>query len=295
MSPGGRPSVHPRTVAFWCAAVSLALGAVYLHAAGAPGHMVIVNAAAFLVGLGALVTWRDLPALRRVPAESTLIVLAIGLLVTGIFGIRIDGVARWIKLGPVLIQPSLIVLPFMVVHFAHHRSPLSAAGLVIAALAMAVQPDRAMAGALVAALATQMVLRGDRTTMAALGAAGVALVVSCLRPDPLPPSPFVEGILYTSFEQHILIGLAVIIGAGLLIVPAFYGRAARGVERDAIRIFGVVWAAIILAAAMGNYPTPVVGYSGAAVLGYVLSIGALPPRPGAAPPHGKGPNTAASP
>jgi hypothetical protein len=40
--------------------------------------------------------------------------------------------------------------------------------------------------------------------------------------------------------------------------------------------FAAVWLAAICAAALDNYPTPVVGYSGAAVLGYVLSLAGLP-------------------
>ena len=36
---------------------------------------------------------------------------------------------------------------------------------------------------------------------------------------------------------------------------------------------------MILAAALGNYPTPLVGYSGSAILGYLISLLGLPPRP----------------
>jgi hypothetical protein len=32
----------------------------------------------------------------------------------------------------------------------------------------------------------------------------------------------------------------------------------------------------VLAAALGNYPTPLVGYGGSAVLGYLLSVALLP-------------------
>ena len=40
--------------------------------------------------------------------------------------------------------------------------------------------------------------------------------------------------------------------------------------------FGIVWSGIMVAAALGNYPTPLVGYGGSAVLGYLLSLAALP-------------------
>jgi hypothetical protein len=43
-------------------------------------------------------------------------------------------------------------------------------------------------------------------------------------------------------------------------------------------VFGAVWMAAVLAAALGNYPTPVVGYGGSAIVGYLLSLGLLPAR-----------------
>ena len=35
---------------------------------------------------------------------------------------------------------------------------------------------------------------------------------------------------------------------------------------------------MILAALLGNYPTPLVGYGGSAILGYLVSLLGLPPR-----------------
>jgi hypothetical protein len=35
---------------------------------------------------------------------------------------------------------------------------------------------------------------------------------------------------------------------------------------------------VIVAAALGNYPTPLVGYGGSAIIGYVVSLLGLPPR-----------------
>ena len=41
-------------------------------------------------------------------------------------------------------------------------------------------------------------------------------------------------------------------------------------------MFGAIWAAVVLAAALGNYPTPLVGYGGSAIVGYLLSLMAFP-------------------
>ena len=43
-------------------------------------------------------------------------------------------------------------------------------------------------------------------------------------------------------------------------------------------MFGVVWLGTVVAAALGNYPTPVVGYGGSAILGYSMCLSLIPPK-----------------
>jgi hypothetical protein len=68
-----------------------------------------------------------------------------------------------------------------------------------------------------------------------------------------------------------------------MIVPALVGWARDPDNRAFYAVFGAVWLAVIAAAALGNYPTPLVGYSGSAILGYLLSAIGLPPRTAARP------------
>jgi hypothetical protein len=100
----------------------------------------------------------------------------------------------------------------------------------------------------------------------------------------LPAVPFVDGILFTSFSVHPLAGAAILLGLGLLVLPAIAGRFMDPANDGACRVFGAIWIGGIAAAALGNYPTPVVGYGGSAILGYVLSLSVFPPRLGARQP-----------
>jgi hypothetical protein len=47
-------------------------------------------------------------------------------------------------------------------------------------------------------------------------------------------------------------------------------------HRNAATVFAAVWLTILAAAAIGNYPTPLLGYGGSGVLGYLLCLAALP-------------------
>ena len=265
----------PRAIGLACAAGAVGLGAVYLAAAEAPWSYIVVNGTAFVLGLvayAALVRggWGST---RR--SGAIVLALAAVLLATGLFGASADGATRWIRVGSLGVQVSLLFLPLMIVTFARHRDAAGTAGLIVAALAMALQPDRAMAGVLAGGLLTLAILRFDIRVGMALVAAVIAFAVTLVRPDTSPASPWVDRVLYTSFEVHPLMGVAVLTGALLLIVPAVYGFGKSSENKDVYAVFGMVWIGVIVAAALGNYPTPLLGYSGSAVLGYVLSLASL--------------------
>jgi len=65
-------------------------------------------------------------------------------------------------------------------------------------------------------------------------------------------------------------------GLVLLLLPAIVGWFRDPANRESHAVFGAVWLAAILAAALGNYPTPFVGYGASAIIGYALSLLALP-------------------
>lgn len=201
---------------------------------------------------------------------------AAALLATALAGTSVDEVTRWVRFGPLLVQPSLVLLPAMVVALARSRSWPGAGAIVIAAGALALQPDRGMAGALTVAVGGLALARRDRVTGLAAAAALAAFAVTLGRPDTLPAEPFVEGVIASSFAGGMLAGLAAAAGLMLLVVPAAMGMLREPGSREAHLAFGAIWVGVVTAAALGNYPTPIVGYGGSAILGYCLSLAALP-------------------
>jgi hypothetical protein len=266
----------PQGTGIACALAATCLGILYLVAAGAPLRYPVVNAAAFLLGLVAL---RGLTAAGVQTGRYTgalLVALGASLLLVSLVGASADGAARWIWIGPLSLQLSLVVLPAMIVAFARSPDALGSLGIGIAATALALQPDRAMAGVLALGLAVLVAARPRRASIAALVMALAAFAVSLARPDTLPAVPFVDRILFTAFDVHPAAGIAVLLGALLLLVPAVAGRRADPAHGHLYLVFRAIWLGCIAAAALGNYPTPVVGYGGSAILGYLLSLAWLP-------------------
>ncbi|MDQ3125816.1 MAG: hypothetical protein M3Q74_09455 [Pseudomonadota bacterium] len=276
----------PRGAAVGCGLGAAGLGLAYMAAGGAPASYLMINAAALAFGLVTLCILVLADRRTHLAPGPVNLLLGLILLAVSLWGVTAGGVTRWVALGPLIIQPGLMVVPLMAVLFARSRDDLSLAGVALAALALALQPDRGMSGALAAGLAVLAFARPDRLTLAAAGASVLGLGAALMQPDPSPAMPFVDQILYSSFAIHPLAGAAVVLGSVLLVAPALATLRARGVEPTACAVFGAVWAAIVVAAALGNYPTPVVGYGGSAIVGYFLSLivfsrRSLQPEPGA--------------
>jgi cell division protein FtsW (lipid II flippase) len=275
MDTHGRRLKNPRAIGIVCATAATGLGLLYMSAAGAPTIHLGVNALSLLMGLALFAVIPSTRLASRLPGG---VVVALGglLLATALFGVSVEGASRWIRVGGLAMQISLVVVPAMLVVFARDRGLLATIGLVVAALALALQPDRAMAGVLAAALAALAMYRQDRWVASALAAAVVGFAVTLIRSDSLPAVPYVDQVLYTAFQVHALVGIAVVGGALLLIVPALAGQWIDPKNRDIHAVFGTVWLGMVVAAALGNYPTPLVGYGGSAILGYALSLSFMP-------------------
>ena len=267
---------HPRRIGIASAITAVLLGLVYMVIGGAPLSYIGVNVGALLAGLLVLAVVSRMATEDGRWSGVTTLSFGLVLLATALVGDRVEGAARWVDLGVLFVQPSLIMLPVMIIGFARARNNVSMVGLIVAAAALAIQPDRAMAGMLLAGLAVLTAIHRDRYTVPALVASVIGFAATLAQADTLPAVPFVDQILYTSFDVSLIAGAAVLGGSILLVVPAIIGGAYDADNSQTYCVFGAVWLAAIAAAALGNYPTPVVGYSGGAVLGYVLSLAILP-------------------
>jgi hypothetical protein len=270
-------SARPRLLGLLCAAFAVGLGMAYMSAAGAPSRYLLVNLAALVLGATAWLALAGAGRSRLAGAGATVMVLALALVLTAFFGTAAEGASRWVMVGPLGLQVSLILVPVMTILYARRPDAAGTAGMIVAALALALQPDRAMAGVLAAGLLALLASKPGRLPALAAAASILAFGSTLLLPESLQASAYVDQVLYTAFAVHPLAGAAVVTGAAALVVPAAAGLAGRGGEdRAPLLAFGACWAAVIAAAALGNNPTPLVGYGGSAVLGYLLSVSLLP-------------------
>ena len=260
---------RPHLLGALAATGATGLGVAVMAWAQAPSGYVAVNLAALIIGLAILALL--LRGGANVLRSAWLLPLsAAALLLTALLGQSIDGTARWVRIGAISIQPSLVLLPIMIMIFARSRSRAGLLAMVVTAVALAMQPDRAMAGALFASMAALALCVRERSAGLALAAAAAAFATALLRPDTLPPTPFVEQLFADAFRMSVVAGLVLVAASALLLLPML------ALDRVGAVVFAALWVAMLLASVMGNYPTPLLGFGSSGILGYLLCLAALP-------------------
>ena len=150
---------RPRRLAVLCAVAATGLGFAYMTGAGAPPRYLMMNGGALTLGLLILLSLTWMPRFDRVGSGLAGLALAAVLLLTGLLGVSADGATRWVSIGGLALQPSLFLLPSLALLFVRAHNGLALLAILIAALAVALQPDRAMAGALAAGMAALVLVR----------------------------------------------------------------------------------------------------------------------------------------
>lgn len=262
---------NARLVFAVASALAVGAGAVALAIGGAPVSAWIRNPLAWVVGALAALGIAKLGQPRQASA-----LIGIGLLVlVATFAARpVDGVHRWIDIGPLHIHAAALALPVLLVSLARLNHWLVQLALVgLAGVLLVLQPDASQASAFAASSAVLLYRRAESPAggLAAAGICAVIIIASWLRPDPLEPVPEVEGILAMAAQASLL--LAVIAAAALALTclaPLVHARSGRA--NDGPIALAVYCAIVALAPAVGAFPVPLVGLGMSFPLGWWLGF-----------------------
>jgi hypothetical protein len=272
-------------------AASLALGtlaviagATFLWNVGALPGMVSRNCASYLLGL--FLGWASHHAAhRRHGAEALFGLGSLLLAAVLLVGIEVEGVKRWLPLGPVHVQPALILAPLLLAVVASREGRHWRAIALVPLALITAQPDGATSLALATGIAVLMASASQRSRRGwsqrriaiATGAfilAAVGLIVAGISTP--PPVAFVEGTAEiarlsgpTAMGLHIL-AIALMLAAMLarhnaagLSLAAYFGLSA-------------------IAAVVLSFPMPIAGAGPSHLIGFGIAVGWLAVRDRAA-------------
>ena len=268
MAGAAGPGLIQRGSAMLALAIPVAAGLAYLWQFGAPASYLVVNAGALALALPCALFAR----LPSHPAGLRLLILGLlALLVLPLMiGPYVEGIARWLTLGAFTVHVGMAVIPLVAVLCAGDAR-LGPYWLLTAILIAFAQPDAASILALSgAAMGLWYVHRDMRVgAVAALGA--FAALGASVSGNP-PPQPFVERILPGLWSTSPL--MAGILALSLIASLVMILRAPGAAQEPRVALVGAL-AGFILAALLGDYPTPLIGYGAAAIIGLGLALPAI--------------------
>lgn len=241
---------------------------------GASDSFVIANGVTLLAVM--LLVWL-IPAVVAVRAPAIVaVIIAILMALSLVSNMAIDGVQRWLPLGPLRLHAGMLLIPTLViiVQRVDHRSALTV--LISVAVVIALQPDFASAMALaLSTIVMALSLRRKWMVIAAVIALG-SLAFTMFNMVELPPARFVEEVVPDAWLVHPLLAVALITSLATAIVwPIrrwwFSGSADR-LDHTERLAFAACIAGYVIASAVGSYPAPLLGYGASAIIGYGLAV-----------------------
>jgi hypothetical protein len=255
-------------------------GATFLWNVGALPAMPSRNIASYLLGL--LLGWGlHHAAQRRLGAEILFALASAMLAVVLVIGIELEGVKRWLPLGPVHVQPALILAPLLLALAASREGRHWRVAVLVPVALIAAQPDGATSIALAAGIAAMMAAASSRsrqgwsrrriaTAAGAFILAILGLIVAGM-PTP-PPVAFVEGTV----EIALLSGALAVALHILTVALAFAALLSR---RDPVSAsLAAYFAVSVLAATFIAFPMPLAGAGPSHLIGFGIAIGWLAVR-----------------
>jgi hypothetical protein len=246
--------------------------------------MPLMNVVAVVLGLVAV---RFLvPNLARFASKRPFVVavVAFTLMTATLFDAGLDGVHRWLKLGPIRLHWGAIVTPILllaIIVAGYRRKTLPVILMVVLGLALyALQPDAGQSTSLAAGVITFVAIQDKQftTRFVLFVCAVMGASIAWLRPDPLHGLPMVEDIVAAAFAMHLGLGIGAVLTLGLLPVSALW-LVFQSAQSRLRRLYGFTLAAYFLTSILvvffGEFPTPVLGFGMSPILGAMLGLGLL--------------------
>lgn len=256
------------------------LGLISVRYFEIPSDVFLINAVSIVIGipLAMLIIFKWKRRIKKellIAAFSCIALLGFCFLFPGI-----NMVYRWIQVGSVDINVSMIVLPLILYcmnqllreHFVSYALII----LCVTGLILSMQPDAGQVSAF--GIASLVIFGMNKIPWSIrFGAAMVVALVAFLgwnRVDLLEPVDQVQDVLVMIYD----FGPVGYLGLAIVLVAAFYPFIHFALKGERILSIAFILYLItqLIVTEFGNYPVPLIGAGGSAIIGWYLMLGLAP-------------------
>jgi len=201
-------------------------------------------------------------------------IVIVALIVSPLLFHRLDGIHRWLHLGPINIYIASIILPLLIIHvwklaINHHEFHVIGV-TVLVLIILLFHPDAGQTTALACALAIILWKKISNSWLKLITLAFIiaVVVISWIFLDELAGVPYVEHIIFLVADLGKTWFFLGILSLALLLFPFLIFSKATIVSLS----LGIYFFIMMIVTYFGNFPMPVMGYGISPVIGYLISI-----------------------
>ncbi|MBP2076358.1 cell division protein [Oceanobacillus polygoni] len=186
----------------------------------------------------------------------------------------IEGVHRWISLGPISLYASSILLPFLLILLgalvAKNQWWLSYIIVVNTAILLVLQPDASAVTAFVLSSCILLLYNVNRIRFVLLFLPLTLIIISWIQLDRLSPVPYVEDILFMAKGLGLGWFIIAFISLLILIIPFLFSPPEKR-KLTSISL-GLYFITTIITTFFRNFPVILMGYGISPIIGYFIAI-----------------------
>ena len=198
------------------------------------------------------------------------------LLLLTFIGEGMMGVHRWISIGPIRLNISMIVMPIIILSLwklLKNNSWWKVAIITIfISIVLFIQPDASQLSGFAIPMIFMLYKNGDKRIFSTIISVGlfILVILSWIHLDNLSPVSYVEEILNLVANMGQVWFLLGIVSLVILPTP-FILFPPKKLKLPSICI-GIYFIIIIISTFFGNFPVPLMGYGISPIIGYIISI-----------------------
>lgn len=254
---------------------ALLIGTFAMISYGVPLTIWVQNLFIWIVGtvIGSVFLIRNKNKNSRLSILSLSVIFVIFLVLPFCFN-DLDGVHRWISVGPINIYVSSIIMPILIIYLwkliLNNREGLVLALHLMILVILVLQPDAGQltAYASAAAIILSLKINNKMIKIISIILTTSLVVLSWIFLDNLAPVPYVEDILFIVADFGNVWFILSILSLLLLVIPFFY----FGKQSIIALSLGVYFSMTIAVTFFGNFPMPIMGYGISPIIGYVIAL-----------------------
>ena len=224
-----------------------------------------------IIGIILIHKTKQMQSSKSIHQRSIMIII---LLVAPFLFKGIDGIQRWIQIGPLNFYVASILLPLLLIYLwklvENNRYVYVIGVNFIVLFILLLHPDAGQVTAF--ACASSMLcwtkIKNRLLNFLNLTMITTIVIISWIFLDDLAAVPYVEHIIFLVKDMGILWFLFGLISLILLLFPFFFYRKVTTISLT----LGVYFLVMMLVTFFGHFPMPIMGYGISPVVGYIISI-----------------------